>query len=78
MVERNNEAIGHTRGRRDLLFAVDGLRFSPVAAFMATGSRSVIASMLRPQVLSAANWPPMTFALPGPVTTVVTPASRAS
>ena len=45
---------------------------------MAAGALSTMASTQRPLVFRAANWPLMGLALPGPVRTVVTPASRAS
>ena len=44
----------------------------------AAGAFTTMASTQRPAVFRAANWPLMGLAEPGPVRTVVTPASRAS
>ena len=52
--------------------------FSPSASFMAAGALMTMSSSQRPAVFMATNWPLMGLALPGPVRTVVTPASRAS
>ena len=54
------------------------LGFSPRAIFMAAGALTIISSTHRPAVLMAANWPLTGLAEPGPVSTVVTPPSRAS
>ena len=52
--------------------------FSPRANFMPMAGSRIMSSMRRPTVLRAAHWPPMALALPGPVSTVVTPLCRAS
>ena len=54
------------------------LGFSPRANFMAAGAFTTISSTQRPSVFMARNCPAMGLAEPGPVSTVVTPPSRAS